>query len=86
MHAWEAIQNSLDYIEEHLSDNMEMKTLANVAALSPYYNIRRAYRLPAVVGRFSRNHWHDPYRDRKHGCHARAGTSLTGIFGIPSKR
>ncbi|TGE34738.1 DUF3788 family protein [Desulfosporosinus fructosivorans] len=37
MHAWEAIQNSLNYIEDHLSDNIKMETLANVAALSPYY-------------------------------------------------
>lgn len=37
MHAWEAIQNSLDYIEEHLSENIKMETLAHEAALSPYY-------------------------------------------------
>lgn len=37
MHAWEAIQNSLDYIEDNLSEDVEIKTLANVAALSPYY-------------------------------------------------
>jgi AraC family transcriptional regulator len=37
MHAWEAIQNSLNYIEDHLSENIKMETLANVAALSPYY-------------------------------------------------
>lgn len=37
MHAWEAIQNSLNYIEEHLSENIKMETLANVASLSPYY-------------------------------------------------
>lgn len=37
MHAWEAIQNSLNYIEDHLSENIKMDTLANVAALSPYY-------------------------------------------------
>ncbi|WP_312813857.1 DUF3788 family protein [Sedimentibacter sp.] len=37
MHAWEAVQNSLNYIEEHLSDNIKTETLAGVAALSPYY-------------------------------------------------
>lgn len=37
MHAWEAIQNVLNYIEDHLSENMKMETLANVASLSPYY-------------------------------------------------
>jgi YesN/AraC family two-component response regulator len=34
MHAWEVIQNSLNYIEEHLSENIKIETLANVAALS----------------------------------------------------
>lgn len=37
MHAWEAIQNSLNYIEDHLSENIKIETLANVATLSPYY-------------------------------------------------
>lgn len=37
MHAWEVIQNSLNYIEEHLSENIKIETLANVAALS--YNV-----------------------------------------------
>lgn len=37
MHAWEAIQNSLNYIEDNLSVNIKMETLANVASLSPYY-------------------------------------------------
>ncbi len=37
MHAWEAIQNSLNYIEDHLSENIKMDALANVASLSPYY-------------------------------------------------
>lgn len=37
MHAWQAIQNSLNYIEDHLSENIKMETLANVASLSPYY-------------------------------------------------
>ncbi|MGB4657885.1 MAG: DUF3788 family protein [Mobilitalea sp.] len=37
MQAWEAIQDSLNYMEEHLSENIEIETLAEVAALSPYY-------------------------------------------------
>jgi len=37
MHAWEAIQNSLNYIEDHLSENIKVETLASVASLSPYY-------------------------------------------------
>lgn len=37
MHAWEAIQKSLDYIENNFSEDIKMETLANVAALSPYY-------------------------------------------------
>ncbi|PKM68270.1 MAG: DNA-binding protein [Firmicutes bacterium HGW-Firmicutes-2] len=45
MHAWEAIQQSLDYIEDHISDNIKMEKLANVAALSPYYYQRLFKRL-----------------------------------------
>jgi len=45
MHAWEAIQNSLNYIEDHLSENIKMETLANVASLSPYYFQRLFRRL-----------------------------------------
>lgn len=37
MHAWEAIQKSLDYIEDNLSEDIKIETLANVATLSPYY-------------------------------------------------
>lgn len=37
MYAWEAIQNSLDYIEDHLSQKLEIKMLSKVAGLSPYY-------------------------------------------------
>jgi len=37
MHAWEAIQKSLDYIEDNFSEEIKIETLANVAALSPYY-------------------------------------------------
>lgn len=37
MHAWEAIQSSLNYIEDHLMENINIEALAKVAALSPYY-------------------------------------------------
>ena len=37
MHAWNAIQNSLNYIEDHLSEDLRIDALANVAVLSPYY-------------------------------------------------
>jgi len=45
MHAWEAIQSSLIYIEDHLTENIKMETLAKVAALSPYYFQRLFRRL-----------------------------------------
>ncbi len=45
MHAWEAIQKTLDYIEDNLSHNLSMDTLAGVAALSPYYFQRLFTRL-----------------------------------------
>ncbi len=37
MHAWEAIQNSLNYIEDHLSENIMIEALAKEASLSQYY-------------------------------------------------
>lgn len=37
MQAWEAIQSSIDYIEENLSAQLDIDTLAAEAALSPYY-------------------------------------------------
>lgn len=45
MHAWEAILDSLNYMEDHLSESMEMETLAGVASLSPYYYQRLFRRL-----------------------------------------
>ncbi len=45
MHAWEAIQNSLIYIEEHLRDEIKIDTLSRTAALSPYYYQRLFCRL-----------------------------------------
>ncbi|HHV13498.1 MAG TPA: DUF3788 family protein [Clostridiales bacterium] len=45
MHAWEAIQNSINYIEGHLSEDIRIEALADVAALSPYYFQRLFRRL-----------------------------------------
>lgn len=45
MHAWEAIQKSLDYIEDNFSEDIKLETLSNVAALSPYYFQRLFSRL-----------------------------------------
>lgn len=45
MTAWEAIQKTLEYIEEHIGENLEMEELAKVAALSPFYYQRLFSRL-----------------------------------------
>ena len=45
MHAWEQIQQSVDYIEEHLSENIRIEKLAGIAALSPFYYQRLFRRL-----------------------------------------
>lgn len=45
MHAWEAIQKTVDYIEAHLASDLEMETLAAEAALSPFYFQRLFARL-----------------------------------------
>lgn len=37
MHAWEAIQKSIDYIEDNLTEPLEIETLAQVASLSVFY-------------------------------------------------
>ena len=37
MHAWESIQASVDYIEQHLNEDLKIETLANIASLSPFY-------------------------------------------------
>lgn len=48
MHAWEAIQKTVDHIEENLPEKMTPADLAQVAALSPFYFQRLFARL---VGR-----------------------------------
>lgn len=45
MHAWEAIQNSVDYIEDHFTEEMTISKLAEIAGLSPFYFQRLFSRL-----------------------------------------
>ncbi|WP_342476446.1 AraC family transcriptional regulator [Paenibacillus sp. FSL H7-0350] len=45
MYAWEAIQKTLDYMEERISENQEINGLAAIAALSPFYYQRLFSRL-----------------------------------------
>lgn len=37
MKAWESIQNSLEWIEQNLSEKIEIENLADIAHLSPFY-------------------------------------------------
>lgn len=37
MYAWEQIQKTVDYIEEHLNEDISIESLAKMAALSPFY-------------------------------------------------
>ena len=45
MHAWEQIQKAVDYIEDHLSEEISVEALAERAALSPFYFQRLFSRL-----------------------------------------
>lgn len=45
MHAWEAIEQSLDFIEEHLAEEISTEELATTACLSPFYFQRLFKRL-----------------------------------------
>lgn len=45
MHTWETIQNSLDYIEKHLTEEISMVNLADTVGLSPFYFQRLFKRL-----------------------------------------
>ncbi len=45
MHAWEAIQKTVDYIETHLTDALEIEKLADMAMLSQFYYQRLFARL-----------------------------------------
>lgn len=45
MHAWEAIERSLTFIEEHLTEEILTEELANIVGLSPFYFQRLFKRL-----------------------------------------
>lgn len=45
MHAWEAIQTSLDYIKDHLKEDITIEQLANLSGLSVFYFQRLFTRL-----------------------------------------
>ncbi len=45
MHAWEAIEQSLGFIEEHLAEEISTEELATTACLSPFYFQRLFKRL-----------------------------------------
>lgn len=45
MHAWEQIQLTVDYIEDHLSEEIEIEPLAQLASLSMFYYQRLFSRL-----------------------------------------
>jgi AraC family transcriptional regulator len=45
MHAWEQIQITIDYIEEHISEEMKIEELAKLASLSQFYYQRLFSRL-----------------------------------------
>ncbi len=45
MHAWEQIQQTIDFIEYHLSEEISIDSLAKMAALSPFYYQRLFSRL-----------------------------------------
>lgn len=45
MHAWEAIQKTLDYIETHIGEDVDIGVLAETAALSVFYYQRLFSRL-----------------------------------------
>lgn len=45
MHAWEQIQKTIEFIEDHLSEEISIETLAKTALLSPFYYQRLFSRL-----------------------------------------
>lgn len=45
MHAWEQIQITVDYIEEHISEEIKIENLAKLASLSQFYYQRLFARL-----------------------------------------
>ena len=45
MHAWEAVQKTVNYIEEHIGEELQIEELAEIAALSLFYYQRLFTRL-----------------------------------------
>lgn len=45
MHAWEQIQLTIDYIEEHLAEDIKIEDLSKLASLSQFYYQRLFSRL-----------------------------------------
>lgn len=45
MHAWEQIQKTIDYMEMHLCENINIEELAQIATLSLFYYQRLFHRL-----------------------------------------
>lgn len=45
MHSWEQIQLSLDFIEDHMDEEINIESLAKIASLSPFYYQRLFSRL-----------------------------------------
>lgn len=55
MHAWKAIQNSINYIEDHYDEDINIDKLADFAHLSPFYYQRLFNRLTGkTVGEYIR--------------------------------
>ena len=45
MYAWEQIQQTVDYIDKHLGEELAIDNLAEMASLSPFYYQRLFKRL-----------------------------------------
>ena len=45
MHAWESIQKTLNYIEEHIGEEIQIEELADLVGLSLFYYQRLFARL-----------------------------------------
>jgi len=45
MHAWEQIQQTIEFIEHHLDEEIDIENLAKIASLSPFYYQRLFSRL-----------------------------------------
>lgn len=45
MQAWEAIQRTVDYMEEHYEEELTIEQLSAIAHLSKFYYQRLFYRL-----------------------------------------